>query len=73
MSKGITDIDEYVCNLSDELQEMAKEELRETPAHREFALKALRDWIESHPRIAATRLGKQIILRVIFGSYLLSY
>lgn len=58
MSKGITDIDEYVCTLSDELQELAKEELRETPAHREFAMKALREWIESHPRISAVRLGK---------------
>jgi len=65
MSKGITDIDEYVCNLSDELQELAKEELRETPAHREFALKALREWIESHPRISATRLDSNFLLRFL--------
>lgn len=58
MSKGITAADEYVCTLSKELQELAKEELRETPSHREFALNALREWIESHPRIKAARLGE---------------
>lgn len=60
MSKGITDADEYVFKLSDDLKSLAEQELRETAATRDFALKALRDWIESNPRIAAARLGKLI-------------
>lgn len=58
MSKGITDADKYVFKLSDDLKEMAENELRETAATRDFALKALREWIESNPRIVAARLGK---------------
>lgn len=58
MSKGITDADEYVFTLSDELKQMAENELRETPATRDFALKALRDWIETNPRIASVRMGE---------------
>lgn len=50
--------DSYEFCLSDDLKELAKNELRETCATRDFALKALRDWIESNPRIAASRMGK---------------
>lgn len=49
--------DSYEFCLSDDLKELAKNELRETCATRDFALKALRDWIESNPRIAASRMG----------------
>lgn len=59
MSKGTTEADKYVFQLSDDLKKLAEVELRETAATRDFALKALRDWIESNPRIAAARLGKQ--------------
>lgn len=58
MSKGITDADEYVFGLSDDLKQIAASELRESAATRDFALKALRDWIEANPRIASARLGK---------------
>lgn len=57
MSKGTTEADSYTFQLDDELKQMAETELRETCATRDFAMKALRDWIESNPRIAAARLG----------------
>lgn len=52
----------YEFRLSNELKVLAETELRETCATRDFALKALRDWIETNPRIAAARMGK---LRII--------
>lgn len=58
MPKGITVADAYAFELSDELKALAETELRETSATRDFALTALREWIESNPRIAAARLGK---------------
>lgn len=62
MTKNITTFDDnYEFCLSNELKHLAKTELRETCATRDFALKALRDWIESNPRIAASRMGEFII------------
>lgn len=58
MSKAITKSDEYEFSLSDELKEMTETELRETAATRDFALQAVREWIEANPRIAASRMGK---------------
>lgn len=58
MSKGTTVADDYEFRLSDELKSLAETELRESCATRDFALKSLREWIESNPRIAAARLGK---------------
>lgn len=58
MSKAIRAADSYKFRLSDELKVLAETELRETCATRDFALKALRDWIESNPRILAARIGK---------------
>lgn len=63
MSKATTVADSYKFCLSDDLKELAKNELRETCATRDFALKALRDWIESNPRIAASRMGKSGLLQ----------
>lgn len=57
MSKGTTKVDTYVFKLSDELKTIAESELRETSATRDFALNALREWIETNPRITAIRLG----------------
>lgn len=59
MFKGITEADAYECRLSDELKCLAEKELRETSATRDFALKALREWIEANPRIASARLGEK--------------
>lgn len=58
MSKGITSIDDYVFTLSNELKELAENELRETSSTRDHALKAMRDWIMSNPRISNIRLGR---------------
>lgn len=58
--KAITNSDNYKFSLGKELKTLAETELRETCATRDFALKALRDWIESNPRIAAARMGKFI-------------
>lgn len=55
--KGVTVADAYIFGLKDELKVLAENELRETNATRSFALTALREWIESNPRIAAARLG----------------
>lgn len=58
MTKAIEKCDTYEFDLSDELKVLAETELRETCATRDFALQALRDWIEANPRIAASRMGK---------------
>lgn len=58
MSKGITKADDYVCALSKELKQQAESELRETSASRNFALNALREWLESNARVSSVRLGK---------------
>lgn len=58
MTKAIEKCDSYEFNLSDELKVLTETELRETPATRDFALQAIRDWIEANPRIAASRMGK---------------
>lgn len=57
MTKAIEKCDKYEFCLSDELKILAETELRESCATRDFALQALRDWIESNPRIAAARMG----------------
>lgn len=64
MSKGTTVADHYEFRLSDELKSLAEIELRESHATRDFALRALREWIEANPRIAAARLGKLIFLHL---------
>lgn len=58
MKKSTTFIDNYEFTLSNELKILAETELRETCATRDFALKALRDWIETNPRIVSARMGK---------------
>lgn len=58
MSKGTTIADAYEFRLSDEIKLLAESELRETCATRDFALQALRNWIELNPRIAYSRLGR---------------
>lgn len=70
MSKGTTAADDYTFCLSNELKSLAENELRETCATRDFALKAIREWIETNPRIASARLGKIIIFFFNFNFYL---
>lgn len=54
----VTPEDNYVCPLSRETQELAKQELREDKNSVEQALKQIRDWIKLNPRIENCRLGK---------------
>lgn len=58
MKKATTAADNYEFRLGNELKLLAETELRETCATRDFALKALRDWIEANPRIASSRMGE---------------
>lgn len=67
MTKAITTSENYEFRLSDELKVMAETELRETCATRDFALQALRDWIDANPRIAASRMGKLKIISLFFS------
>lgn len=65
MLKSITPVDDYKFPLSDELREMAKNELRETDEIREHAIKAIRDWAMKNPRISTLRLDARFILRFL--------
>lgn len=55
--KWLTEPDEYVCTLSAETQQIAKDELREDNFTRNQALEAMRTWIVNNPRISNCRLG----------------
>jgi hypothetical protein len=58
-------VDEYKFSLSEELDELAKEELRETEEVRQHAIKALRDFVLKNPRIEMTRLDSKFLLRFL--------
>lgn len=51
--------------MSKELKELAKDELRETDEVRRNAIKALRDWTMSNPRIVKTRLDSVWLLKFL--------
>ncbi|XP_012257261.1 alpha-tocopherol transfer protein-like [Athalia rosae] len=61
----VTPEDEYVCTLSEETQEVAKQELREDKNSREQALKQIRDWIKLNPRIENCRMDSQFLLKFL--------
>lgn len=63
--KSITPVDHYVCNLSEDLIEMARNELNETDELRENSIKSIRDWVLNNPRIIKTRLDSIFILRFL--------
>lgn len=58
-------MDEYKFSLSEELECLAKEELRETEEVRQHAIKALRDFVLKNPRIEMTRLDAKFLLRFL--------
>uniref|UniRef100_A0A182NCP0 CRAL-TRIO domain-containing protein n=1 Tax=Anopheles dirus TaxID=7168 RepID=A0A182NCP0_9DIPT len=64
-TKAITKADEYRFTLSDELRLLAKEELRETQATREHALKMLREWADKNPRINKIRMDANFFLKFL--------
>ena len=51
--------------ISNELALMAESEIRETEEIRNHAIKALRDWTMSNPRIIKTRLDAVWLLRFL--------
>ena len=54
----------YKCELSPELQEIARKELHEDPSRREKDIEHIRDWLKKQPHITA-RTG-------IYKSYITS-
>jgi hypothetical protein len=64
-TKSITSIDNYICELSQDTQKLAENELRETEEIRNHALKALREWAEKNPRIFKVRLDSNFLLRFL--------
>jgi hypothetical protein len=62
--KSITPVDEYICELSDELKEIAKLELNETEEIRKSSIEVIRDWVLHNDRIIKTRLDSNFILRL---------
>lgn len=57
----VTDEDNYECNLSEEIQKIAKDELREDKNTRDQAVEQMRNWIKMNPRIQTCRLGEIVI------------
>lgn len=53
--------DEYECTLSEDIQKMAKDELREDKNTRDQALEQMRNWIKMNPRILNCRLGEIVV------------
>jgi hypothetical protein len=49
--------DGYVCTLDAASVKKARKELNEIPEDRLYAVKALREWIESQPHIQCPRTG----------------
>ncbi|KAG5670107.1 hypothetical protein PVAND_000390 [Polypedilum vanderplanki] len=64
-NKSITPVDEYKFHLCNELEVMAKEELRETNEMRKHAIKAMREWIMKSDRILITRMDAKYLLRFL--------
>jgi hypothetical protein len=51
--------------LSKSLQDILRDELRETESTRQHAIKAMRDWAVQNPRIIKTRLDSIWILKFL--------
>ncbi|KAJ8969733.1 hypothetical protein NQ317_006394 [Molorchus minor] len=64
-SRWVTPPDEYVCTLSEETQEIAKNELREDDNARKTALASMREWIRQNPRIKSCRMDSRFLLRFL--------
>ncbi|XP_018027681.1 alpha-tocopherol transfer protein-like isoform X5 [Hyalella azteca] len=58
--------EKYVCTLSPELQQQAKDELNEDPARRQEDIDAIRKWLKKQPHINA-RMDDWNILRFLRG------
>jgi hypothetical protein len=63
--KSVTPVDDYQCNLNPEIQEILKNDFRETEELRQFGIKALRDWTLQNRRIIKTRLDSIWLLKYL--------
>lgn len=61
----MTPVDVYKFTLSKELEDQAKDELRETEEIRTHAIQALRDWAMKNSRIQVARLDAKFLLRFL--------
>ncbi|KAK4872635.1 hypothetical protein RN001_014664 [Aquatica leii] len=61
----LTNPDEYVCNLSEETQQLAKTELNEDKHCRDQALASMRHFIMQNPRIINCRMDSNFLLRFL--------
>jgi len=59
------DFDPYVCSLSTDMKEVAKEELHEDDNIRRQALPQFREWIVKHPHIKKCRTDSVFLLRFL--------
>lgn len=64
-SKSITPLDDYEFTLSKELEELARDQLRETEQMRNDSITAIREWIHEHPKIIKTRMDAVWLLRFL--------
>ncbi|CAG9768076.1 unnamed protein product [Ceutorhynchus assimilis] len=63
--KWVTEPDVYVCNLSQETQQIAYDELREDEKSRNSALESMREWIRQNPKINNCRMDSRFLLRFL--------
>ncbi|CAH1998627.1 unnamed protein product [Acanthoscelides obtectus] len=63
--KWVTEPNEYVCELSEETQAIALEELREDHDIRQSALASMREWIKQNPKIRNCRMDAKFLLRFL--------
>ncbi|XP_055626042.1 retinaldehyde-binding protein 1-like isoform X2 [Toxorhynchites rutilus septentrionalis] len=64
-TKAINPPDNYKFPYSDELRKIAEEELGETDAKRDHALKMIREWAETNPRIEKIRMDSTFLLKFL--------
>lgn len=57
--------EQYEWSLSDDLKKMVEEELRETAALRDSALRTMREWAIKNQRVISVRLDSKFLLRFL--------
>jgi len=63
--EAVTAEDNYICQLSKEVQEIARTELQEDNKTRKKALYEVRKWIKSQPHMKRVRLDANFLLRFL--------
>lgn len=60
---AVTENEEYVCTLPEQVQKLAETELREDDNIRSQSLEQMREWIVKHPNIKKCRTGKHLSMK----------